>query len=93
MIAMAVATSKVLPYQEKDLNILTVVIAVIGVVGFTRLGAFPAREIRSIELKRNAGIWEYASETFQMIYWPLAVLWMQPRVNKIANKKAITISE
>jgi hypothetical protein len=73
-------------------NAIVVCMGVAGLVGLIRLAAFPAHQIRSIELKRNATIWEYASETFQMLYWPLGVLWMQPRINRIATK-TIKISE
>ena len=93
MIVIAYGTKELMLNQENELNIFLGIIGVLGVVGIVRLGSFPAHEIRSIELKRNAGIWEYASETFQMLYWPLGVLWMQPRVNRIANKRTITISE
>jgi hypothetical protein len=80
-------------YQRGEASIFLGVIGVLGVVGIVRLASFPAHEIKSIELKRNAGLWEYVSEAFQMLYWPLGVLWMQPRINRIANKKTILISE
>lgn len=73
-------------------NVVAIAIAATGVIGIVRIASFPAHEIRSIELRRNAGIWEYVSETVQMIYWPIGVLWMQPRINNIAAR-TITISE
>lgn len=76
----------VVNFREQMPDFIMVVVGVVGLVGVVRLGSFPAHQIRSIELKRNAGSWEYVSETFQMIYWPLGVLWMQPRINKIAAR-------
>lgn len=89
IVLVTISLTNVLNLQEQ---LLTVLVSTMGVVGIARLGAFPAHQIRSIELKRNAGIWEYFSETLQMIYWPLGVLWMQPRINKIANR-AVKIEE
>lgn len=52
----------------------------------------PAKQLKSIELKRNAGVWEYFPEAFQFLIWPLGVLWIQPRINSILERK-ITIRE
>ena len=52
----------------------------------------PAKQLKSIELKRNAGVWEYVPEAFQFLMWPLGVLWIQPRINRILERK-ITIRE
>jgi hypothetical protein len=64
----------------------------INVVCWLILFSVPAKQLKSIELKRNAGIWEYVPETFQIICWPLGVWWLQPRLNKIATKH-VSISE
>jgi hypothetical protein len=92
IIAIAYVTTELFQVHGKAPNIFLAIVGIAGLVSFIRLGSFPAHEIKSIELKRNAGIWEYVSETFQMIYWPLGVLWMQPRINRIASKRTITIS-
>lgn len=76
----------VVNFRQQVPDLIMMAVGVVGLAGVVRLGSFPAHQIRSIELKRNAGIWEYVSETFQMIYWPLGVLWMQPRINKIAQE-------
>ena len=47
------------------------------------------RVVKSIELKRNAGIWEYTPETFQFLCWPLGIWWTQPRLNKIATRDVV----
>ena len=52
----------------------------------------PAKQLKSIELKRNAGFWEFVPEAFQFLLWPLGVLWIQPRINRILERK-ITIRE
>jgi hypothetical protein len=59
---------------------------------FLVITSWPARPLKSIELRRNAGIWEYIPEAFQFILWPLAVWWIQPRLNDI-DKDKIQISE
>ncbi len=65
----------------------------INIVSFLGVFSFPARRLKSIELRRNAGIWEYTPETFQFLVWPLGVWWLQPRLNKIAAKETIIIEE
>jgi hypothetical protein len=59
----------------------------INVVCWLILFSVPAKQLKSIELKRNAGIWEYVPETFQFTCWPLGVWWIQPRLNKTATKE------
>lgn len=54
--------------------------------------SWPARPLKSIELSRNAGIWEYIPEAFQFIVWPLGVWWIQPRLNEL-DKERIRIEE
>jgi hypothetical protein len=49
--------------------------------------SWPARPLKSIELRRNAGIWEYVPEAFQFIVWPLGVWWIQPRLNGLDEEK------
>ena len=82
----------IIRFADSKNLLLNGVFAVIGSVGFVRISAYPARELRSIELRRNAGIWEYTWETLQILYWPMGIWWIQPRINKIINRK-ITITE
>ncbi|MEX2232316.1 MAG: hypothetical protein WD824_09155 [Cyclobacteriaceae bacterium] len=48
-----------------------------------------AKQLKSIEIKRNAGIWEYAPDTFNFMMWPLGVFWIQPRLNEIPEKQVV----
>lgn len=63
----------------------------IAILCFLALMGWPARAFKSIELRRNAGIWEYIPEAFQFFVWPLGVWWLQPRLNKINENKVIII--
>jgi hypothetical protein len=54
-----------------------------------KIFSFPARPLKSIELKRNAGIWEYTPEAFQFLFWPLGLWWTQPTINRIVTKELI----
>lgn len=40
-----------------------------------------SKALRSVELKRDAGFWEYIASTFQIFAWPLCIWWIQPRIN------------
>jgi hypothetical protein len=51
---------------------------------------FPSRTIKSIELKREAGLWEYIADSFTILCWPLGIFWIQPRINKINSKNLVT---
>ena len=59
---------------------------------FLVVASWPARPLKSIELRRNAGMWEYIPDAFQFILWPLGVWWIQPRLNEI-DKNKIQITE
>lgn len=53
------------------------------------LCSLPAKQLKSIELKRNAGVWEYAPDTFNFLLWPLGIFWIQPRLNRLLEKRII----
>jgi hypothetical protein len=65
------------------------VAAGVFVISFTLLCAAPAKQLKSIELKRNAGVWEYVPEAFLFFMWPLGVLWLQPRVNEVQGRRIV----
>ena len=55
----------------------------------------PSKALKSLELKREAGFWEYIADTFQIFAWPLCIWWIQPRINnafKNLPKKSISTS-
>lgn len=54
---------------------------------FITVAVWPARPLKSIELGRNAGIWEYIPYAFQFVLWPLGVWWIQPQLNVIDESK------
>ena len=46
----------------------------------------PSKALKSIELKRDAGLWEYIADTFQFFAWPLCIWWIQPRINNAFDR-------
>ena len=48
--------------------------------------AFPARTLKTIELGRKAGFGEYVGDFFLILFLPLGIWFLQPRVNKIIIK-------
>ena len=69
-----------------DFQLLSVLIATITLFVLFKFIQFPSRTIKSIELKREAGFWEYIADSFTILCWPLGIWWIQPRINKISNK-------
>lgn len=53
------------------------------------LSSLPAKQLKSIELKRNAGVWEYVPDTFNFLLWPLGIFWIQPRLNRLLEKRIL----
>ena len=64
-------------------------ISAILLVMLSFICAVPGKQLKSIEMKRNAGIWEYVPDAFLFLLWPLGVLWLQPRINRILERKII----
>lgn len=64
-------------------------ISLILLVTVSFICGVPGKQLKSIELKRNAGIWEYVPEAFLFLIWPLGVLWLQPKINRTLEKKII----
>jgi hypothetical protein len=68
---------------------LHIAVSAILLISLSFICAVPGKQLKSIELKRNAGIWEYVPEAFQFFIWPLGVLWLQPRINRVLERKII----
>ncbi len=51
-----------------------------------RFFQFPSRTINRIELKQNVRLWDYIIDSFQILFWPFFIWWIQPRINKINDK-------
>ena len=71
-----------------DKTSLTGIYALVGFYFFFALLhiiAFPAKVLKSIELKREAKFGEYIGLFFMIIFWPFCIWFIQPRINRIAN--------
>jgi len=79
------------PITEYDWGTTQTILAItwgcLGLVAFFKFLQFPSRAINSIELGREAGLWEYIADSFQMWIWPFGIFWLQPRINKINDRK------
>lgn len=73
-----------------DFQPLGIIIATITLFVLFKFIQFPSQTIKSIELKREAGLWEYIADSFTILCWPLGIWWIQPRVNKISDKNLMT---
>ncbi|MTI29322.1 hypothetical protein [Xanthovirga aplysinae] len=52
---------------------------------FLNFLAFPAKTIKSIELKKNTGIGDYIGDFFLIVFLPIGIWFLQPRINKIVE--------
>ncbi|MGC3945720.1 MAG: hypothetical protein QM762_14565 [Chryseolinea sp.] len=68
---------------ELATRILLACVAIYFAYKFYRV---PGQTLRSLELKREAGFWEYVVDAFQIFAWPLCIWWIQPRINKAFKK-------
>lgn len=73
-----------------DFQPLGIIVATITLFVLFKFIQFPSRTIKSIELKREAGFWEYIADSFTVLCWPLGIWWIQPRINKINSKNLVT---
>lgn len=46
---------------------------------------YPAKALKSIELNKEAGFGDYILDVIFMLFWPIGIWWVQPRLNKIAE--------
>lgn len=51
--------------------------------------AFPVKVLKSIELNREARLGEYIGLFFGIIFWPICIWFIQPRVNKLAREEQV----
>jgi hypothetical protein len=73
-----------------DFQLLGIIVATITLFVLFKFLQFPSRTIKSIELKREAGFWEYIAVSFTIFCWPLGIWWIQPRINEISDKNLVT---
>ena len=72
-------------FPGEPLNYLSVAIFLSA---FFFIHSLPAKQLKSIELKRNAGIWEYVPATFNFFMWPsMEVFFLQPRINRLLQNR------
>lgn len=73
--------------NRHEMHLPSFIIGIVSFSAFFKFIQFPSRTINSIELKREAGLWEYVADSFQILCWPLCIWWIQPRINRINDKK------
>ena len=44
---------------------------------------YPGKALKTIELNKEAEIGEYIGYFFLMIFWPIGIWWIQPKLNKV----------
>lgn len=55
--------------------------------------AFPVKELKSIELGREAKIGEYAGDLVLMLVWPIGIWFIQPRINKVISERETIVKK
>jgi hypothetical protein len=55
--------------------------------------AFPAKALKSLEKGKEAELKEYIGDFFLIIFLPIGIWFLQPRINKIANNLELNLSE
>jgi hypothetical protein len=55
--------------------------------------AFPARLLKSIEKGKKAELGEYIGDFFLVLFLPVGIWFLQPRINKIAKELELKLSE
>lgn len=46
---------------------------------------FPARALKSLEMKADVDIKDYLGDTFRLIFWPIGIWSLQPRINRVVQ--------
>lgn len=46
---------------------------------------FPARVLKSVEIRNKASFSEYIGYVLMMVFWPIGIWFLQPRINKIVE--------
>jgi len=55
--------------------------------------AFPAKTLKSIELRRKASFGEYLGDFFLIVFLPVGIWFLQPRVNRIIKENQHSLEE
>jgi hypothetical protein len=54
---------------------------------FIHFLGFPAKTLKTIELRKKASLGEYIGDFFLIVFLPLGIWFLQPRINKIIEEK------
>jgi hypothetical protein len=71
------------------LSIVAAMTALFNLIFLLTVISFPARELKSIELKRRAGFIESWKEMLQFMIWPVSVWWLQPTLTYIVIEEEV----
>jgi hypothetical protein len=79
-----------IPKKVEPFNIMIDIgFIIIAFYSLIRFIAFPAKILNSMELKREPTVWEYFADWFLILWWPLGIFWLQPRINKIFERETL----
>jgi hypothetical protein len=72
--------------SEAITTTLTVVLVAYFILSLAILYSYPARTLKSLETKKEIDINDYFGDIFRLLFWPIGIWTIQPRINKIANE-------
>ena len=71
-------------FKIMDNSILNFAFGLYAIISIGVLYSFPAKILKSIETKGEVGINDYFGYMLLLIFWPIGIWFIQPRLNKIA---------
>jgi hypothetical protein len=72
---------------EKNTTTLTVVLASYFILSLAVIYSYPAKTLKSLETKGEIDINDYFGDIFRLLFWPIGIWTIQPRINKMANER------
>ena len=87
IIVFVIVTNIVLEGQEMKSNGLATIPFFYLIYAYLNVFAFPAKTLRSIELNREAVLRDYLADFFLILFLPIGIWFIQPRIMKILENE------
>ena len=69
-------------------NLLTLLFVVYFIASLAIIFSYPAKTIKRLETKGEIDINDYFGDIFRLLFWPIGIWTIQPRINKLIDDKA-----
>ena len=80
-------TTGIIEMGTKNSTVLTVLFVIYFIISTVIIFTYPAKTLKLLETKDEIDINDYFGDIFRLLFWPIGIWTIQPRINKLIEFK------